>query len=287
MADKLAMPDKQKLPSEQQAKRISERLANKVRARDTTSPEFQADLQKYDAFRRQQISQGKATRAGKNSALITPFLDALPQEQRALGLHISTEVAASAEDIKEHVTAEMQKWQCRPGEVLAGQLEANHGKTMEILMGIGGLLKEASYDRMEVDALAREVQQNTQPRPGQLQMMVDLSAPSVSIPTLNAMLLKAQIACKGSKVQKAKCLVEKLPVHELQKLLAEAMNPPADPEATDTRSSTAGTSSRKEDKAAFNGNVGCGTKRRLANGGLTCCAQRTSKILSVSTFRHG
>ena len=115
MADKLAMPDEETPLSEQQAKRISERLANKVRAGDTTSPEFKADLQKYDAFRRQQISQGKATRAGKNSALITPFLDALPQEQRALGLHISTEVAASAEDIKEHVTAEMQKWQCRPG----------------------------------------------------------------------------------------------------------------------------------------------------------------------------
>ena len=81
--------------------------------------------------------------------------------------------------------------------------------------------------------------------------MVDLSAPSVSVTTLNAMLLKAQIACKGSKVQKAKCLVEKLPVHKLQKLLAEAMNPPADPEATDTRSSTAGTSSRKEVKAAL------------------------------------
>ena len=115
MADKLAMPDEETPLSEQQAKRISERLANKVRAGDTTSPEFKADLQKYDAFRRQQISQGKATRAGKNSALITPFLDALPQEQRALGLHISTEVAASAEDIKEHVTAEMQKWHCRPG----------------------------------------------------------------------------------------------------------------------------------------------------------------------------
>ena len=197
MADKLAMPDKQKLPSEQQAKRISERLANKVRAGDTTSPDFQADLRKYDAFRRRQISQGKATRAGKNSALITPFLDALPQEQRALGLHISTEVAASAEDIKEHVTAEMQKWQCRPGEVLAGQLEANHGKTMEILMGIGGLLKEASYDRMEVDALAREVQQNTQPRPGQLQMMVDPSAPSVSIPHLECYALESADCVQG------------------------------------------------------------------------------------------
>ena len=139
----------------------------------------------------------------------------------------------------------------------------------------------------KVEALAREVQQNMQPRPGQLQMMVELCASSVSISTLNAMLMKAQIMCKGLKVQKAKCLVEKLPVHKLQKLLAEAMNPPADPEATDTRSSTAGTSSRKEDKAAFNGNVGCGTKRRLANGGLTCCARRTSKILSVSTFRHG
>ena len=81
--------------------------------------------------------------------------------------------------------------------------------------------------------------------------MVELSASSVSVSTLNAMLMKAQIMCKGLKVQKAKCLVEKLPVHELQKLLAEAMNPPADPEATDTRSSTAGTSSRKEVKAAL------------------------------------
>ena len=78
-----------------------------------------------------------------------------------------------------------------------------------------------------------------QPRPDQLQMMVELSAPSVSVPTLNAMLMKAKIVCKGPKVQKAKCLVEKLPVHELQKLLAEAMNPPADPAANDTRSSTA------------------------------------------------
>ena len=78
-----------------------------------------------------------------------------------------------------------------------------------------------------------------QPRPGQLQMMVELCASSVSISTLNAMLMKAQIACKGPKVQKAKCLVEKLPVHELQKLLAEEMNPPADPAADDTRSSTA------------------------------------------------
>ena len=58
MADKLAMPDEETPPSEQQAKRISERLANKVRAGDTTSPEFKADLQKYDAFRRQQLSQG-------------------------------------------------------------------------------------------------------------------------------------------------------------------------------------------------------------------------------------
>ena len=78
-----------------------------------------------------------------------------------------------------------------------------------------------------------------QPRPNQLQMMVELCASSVSVSTLNAMLMKAQIMCKGLKVQKAKCLVEKLPVHKLQKLLAEAMNPPADPEATDTRSSTA------------------------------------------------
>ena len=124
MADKLALPDEETPPNEQQAKRISERLANKVRAGDTTSPDFQADLRKYDAFRRRQISQGKATRAGKNSALITPFLDALPQEQRALGLHISTEVAASAEDIKEHVTAEMQKWQLLDYATLGAWMEA-------------------------------------------------------------------------------------------------------------------------------------------------------------------
>ena len=102
-----------------------------------------------------------------------------------------------------------------------------------------------------------------QPRPDQLQMMVELCASSVSVSTLNAMLMKAQIMCKGLKVQKAKCLVEKLPVHKLQKLLAEAMNPPADPEATDTRSSTAGTSSRKEDKAApDSAATGSATKRR-------------------------
>ena len=97
MADDQSMPDEQPPPSEQQAKRISERLSNKVRAGDTASPEFQADLRKYEAFRRQQLSQGKTTRGGKNSALITPFLDALPQEQRALGLRVSTEVATSAE----------------------------------------------------------------------------------------------------------------------------------------------------------------------------------------------
>ena len=54
----------------------------------------------------------------------------------------------------------------------------------------------------QVEALAREVQQNMQPRPDQLQMMVELSAPSVSVSTLNAMLMKAQIMRKGLKVQK-------------------------------------------------------------------------------------
>ena len=66
----------------------------------------------------------------------------------------------------------------------------------------------------KLEALRREVQHNMQPRPDQLQMMVELSAPSVSVSTLNAVLMKAQIVSEGPKVQKAKCLVEKLPAHE-------------------------------------------------------------------------
>ena len=74
----------QPVPSEQQAKRICEWLANKVRSGDDVhAPEFQAELQKYAAFRRQQLSQGRGTRGGKNSSLIAPFLEALPLEQRA------------------------------------------------------------------------------------------------------------------------------------------------------------------------------------------------------------
>ena len=69
MAD---IADEQAVPSDQQAKRISEWLAKKVRAGDTGSPEFQTQLQKYAAFRHQQLSQGKVTRNGKNSGLITP-----------------------------------------------------------------------------------------------------------------------------------------------------------------------------------------------------------------------
>ena len=79
-------------------------------------------------------------------------------------------------------------------------------------------VEDGVHERFEVlnekvEALAREVQQNMQPRPDQLQMMVELSAPSVSVSTLNAMLMKAQIMRKGLKVQKTKCLVEKLPAH--------------------------------------------------------------------------
>ena len=44
---------------------------------------------------------------GKNSSLIAPFLEALPQEQRALGLHISSEVAASAERVAEEFTNQL------------------------------------------------------------------------------------------------------------------------------------------------------------------------------------
>ena len=49
----------------------------------------------------------------------------------------------------------------------------------------------------QVDALAREVQQNTQPRPGQLQMMVDPSAPSVSIPHLECYALESADCVQG------------------------------------------------------------------------------------------
>ena len=49
----------------------------------------------------------RGTRGGKNSSLIAPFLEALPQEQRALGLHISSEVAASAERVAEEFTNQL------------------------------------------------------------------------------------------------------------------------------------------------------------------------------------
>ena len=54
------------------------------------------------------------------------------------------------------------------------------------------------------EALRREMQQNLQARPDQLQMMVELSAPSVTVSILNGLLVKANIACRGSKVQKAR-----------------------------------------------------------------------------------
>ena len=69
-----------------------------------------------------------------------------------------------------------------------------------------------------------------QPMPDQLQMMVELSKQNV--PTLNAILGEAGIACRGPRTEKAKCLVNTLPVNKLQTLLAEASKPPTSAEGT-------------------------------------------------------
>ena len=91
-------------------------------------------------------------------------------------------------------------------------------------------MEECLHERLDcaerdMRKLVSKVEQNMQPRPDQIQMMVELSKQNVT--TLNAMLGKARIVCKGPKIEKAKCLVSSLPDHKLQALLAETSEAPS------------------------------------------------------------
>ena len=119
-----------------------------MRAGDTGSPEFQTQLQKYAAFRHQQLSQGKVTRNGKNSGLITPFLGALPREQRALGLHVSAEVAASAD----RITAEVAK-QLAP--LKRGRYIDVEGASSEQLQAEISMLQHVAKDKLAAERAPR------------------------------------------------------------------------------------------------------------------------------------
>ena len=103
-----------------QAKRLAARLAEELQNGKSGTEEFQGGLAKYREYQEAQRNAGKVTRKGKHSALLAPLIDAMPPEQRALGLHMSMEVAASADDIKEHVTTEIKKLQLRYGDPSRG-----------------------------------------------------------------------------------------------------------------------------------------------------------------------
>ena len=124
-----------------------------------------------------------------------------------------------------HAARRLQMGKANGGTVKSTAHPSLHATTQAVV--IDAVMSEGEQTRRDLSTLASAVQQNLQARPDQLQMMSELFAPGVTVSTLNALLKKANIVCTGSKAQKAKCLVEKLPVHELQKLLAEVQNPPA------------------------------------------------------------
>ena len=63
----------------------------------TDAQGFREDLLKYHAYQQEQRAAGKQTRAGKHSAQLAPLIAALPEKQRALGLHVSAEHVATRE----------------------------------------------------------------------------------------------------------------------------------------------------------------------------------------------
>lgn len=93
--------------SDMQAKRLAARLTMQAKDGSTDTQGFREDLLKYHAYQQEQRAAGKQTRGGKHSAQLAPLIAALPEKQRALGLHVSAEHAAMREHISEEVAQQL------------------------------------------------------------------------------------------------------------------------------------------------------------------------------------
>ena len=133
---------------------------------------------------------------------------------------------ASQAHYEKTLRATVPKEQLALEEAVTQAVARDGNETRVQLQGMEECLHER-FDcvEREVRQLVSKVEQNMQPRPDQIQMMVELSKQNVT--TLNAMLGKARIVCKGPKIEMAKCLVSSLPVHKLQALLAETSEAPS------------------------------------------------------------
>ena len=90
-----------KLVSPDKAKKLAIRLALQAEAGEVESQQFKDDLVKYCRYQASCLGQGKKLREGKHVRVLAPLIAALPEGQRALGLHVSAEHAATRDAVQE------------------------------------------------------------------------------------------------------------------------------------------------------------------------------------------
>ena len=90
-----------KLVSPDKAKKLAFRLALQAEAGKVESQQFKDDLVKYCRYQASCLGQGKKLREGKHVRVLAPLIAALPEGQRALGLHVSAEHAATRDAVQE------------------------------------------------------------------------------------------------------------------------------------------------------------------------------------------
>ncbi len=79
--------------SDNRAFKLAARLSRLAAAGEARTRHFQEGLREYVAHRRALEGRGKRPRRNKHMVALAPFIAALPEEQRALGAHISLEAA--------------------------------------------------------------------------------------------------------------------------------------------------------------------------------------------------
>ena len=90
-----------KLVSPDKAKKLAIRLALQAEAGEVESQQFKDDLVKYCRYQASCLGQGKKLREGKHVRVLAPLIAALLEGQRALGLHVSAEHAATRDAVQE------------------------------------------------------------------------------------------------------------------------------------------------------------------------------------------
>ena len=93
------------------AKKLSASLAKRAEQGKQNGPAFVEDLSRLRKYLEKQRAAGKQLRGGKHMKILSPLIAALPKNQRALGLHVSAEHAATRAAVDESVSTHTEKLQ--------------------------------------------------------------------------------------------------------------------------------------------------------------------------------